>query len=57
MDIDLNRGANYGNVLTWTEDDKPNIAVRPVEIQVDVDTERFYKMFLDLLMAPTPKAH
>jgi purine nucleosidase len=57
MDIDLNRGANYGNVLTWTGDDKPNIAVRPVEIQVDVDTERFYKMFLDLLMAPTPKAH
>jgi purine nucleosidase len=57
MDIDLNRGANYGNVLTWNEDDKPNIAVRPVEIQVDVDTERFYKMFLDLLMAPTPKAH
>lgn len=57
MDIDLNRGANYGNVLTWTEDDKPNIAVRPVEIQVDVDTERFYKMFLDLLMAPTPKVH
>jgi purine nucleosidase len=57
MDIDLNRGANYGNVLTWTDDDKPNIAVRPVEIQVDVDTERFYKMFLDLLMAPTPKAH
>jgi purine nucleosidase len=57
MDIDLNRGANYGNVLTWTEDDKPNISVRPVEIQVDVDTERFYKMFLDLLTAPTPKAH
>ena len=54
MDIDLNRGANYGNVLTWTEDDKPSIAVRPVEIQVDLDTERFYKMFVNLLMAPTP---
>jgi purine nucleosidase len=54
MDIDLNRGANYGNVLTWTEDDKPNIAVRPVAIQMDLDTERFYKMFVDLLMAPTP---
>jgi purine nucleosidase len=54
MDIDLNRGANYGNVLTWTEDDKPSVAVRPVEIQVDLNTERFYKMFVDLLMAPTP---
>jgi inosine-uridine nucleoside N-ribohydrolase len=57
MDVDLNHGANYGNVLTWTEEDKPRIMVRPVEIQVDLDTERFYKMFVDLLMAPTPKAH
>lgn len=55
MDIDLNRGANYGNILTWTDHDKPKIQVEPVEIQVDLDTERFYKMFVDLLMAPTPK--
>jgi len=27
----------------------------PVEVQVDLDTERFYKMFVDLLTAPTPK--
>ena len=55
MDIDLDRGAGYGNVLTWTENDKPKVDVRPVEIQVDLDTERFYKMFVDLLRAPTPK--
>jgi purine nucleosidase len=55
MDIDLNRGANYGNTLTWTDLDKPKIEVHPVEIQVDLDTERFYQMFVDLLMAPTPK--
>ena len=54
MDIDLSRGANYGNVLTWTDRDKPKLEVQPVEIQVDLDTERFYKMFVDLLMAPTP---
>jgi hypothetical protein len=29
--------------------------VQPVEIQVDLDTEKFYKMFVDLLKAPTPK--
>jgi inosine-uridine nucleoside N-ribohydrolase len=55
MDIDLDRGANYGNVLTWTDNDKPKLEVRPVEIQVDLDTEKFYKMFVDLLTAPTPK--
>ena len=55
MDIDLNRGANYGNTLTWTDRDKPKIEVQPVEIQVDLDTEKFYKKFVELLMAPTPK--
>jgi len=55
MDIDLNRGANYGNILTWTDQDKPKIAVQPVEIQVDLDTEKFYKKFVELLMAPTPQ--
>ena len=49
------RGAGYGNILTWTDRDKPKIELQPVEIQVDLDTERFYKMFVDLLIAPTPK--
>src|ERR1700730_9822628 len=55
MDIALDRGANYGNILTWTDRDKPKIEVQPVEIQVDVDRERFYGMFLELLTAPTPR--
>ena len=49
MDVDLGRGAGYGNILTWTDQDKPKIDVQPVEIQVDLDTEKFYKMFVDLL--------
>jgi inosine-uridine nucleoside N-ribohydrolase len=55
MDVDLDRGAGYGNILTWAEDDKPRLDVRPVEIQVDLDSEKFYKMFVGLLAAPTPK--
>ena len=55
LDMDLSRGAGYGNTLSWTDQDKPKLAGPPVEIQVDLDTERFYKMFVDLLTAPTPK--
>jgi inosine-uridine nucleoside N-ribohydrolase len=55
MDVNLDHGANYGNTLTWTEQDKPKIALQPVEVQVDLDTEKFYKMFVDLMTAPTPK--
>ena len=57
MDVDLDRGASYGNTLTWADWDKPKLAVRPVEIQVDLDTEKFYKMFVQLLTAPTPREH
>ncbi len=55
MDINLDRGFSYGDTLTWSEHDKPKIDVRPVEIQVDVDLEKFYKMFGNLLTGPTPK--
>ncbi len=56
MDVDLDRGAGYGDVLTWSEKDKPAVDVQPVEIQVDLDTEKLYKMMVDLLTAPTPAA-
>jgi inosine-uridine nucleoside N-ribohydrolase len=55
MDVDLDRGANYGNVLTWAAEDRPKVDVKPVEIQVDLDTQKFYKMIVDLLSAPTPR--
>jgi purine nucleosidase len=55
LDIDLDRGAGYGDTLSWSKNDKPTIVGPPVEIQVDLDTQKFYKMFVDLLKAPTPK--
>jgi inosine-uridine nucleoside N-ribohydrolase len=56
MDIELERGAGYGNTLTWTDHDKPKVDVQPVEVQVDLDKEKFYKMFVGLLTAPTPQS-
>ncbi len=55
MDVDLGRGAGYGNTLTWTDVDKPKLQVQPVEIQDDVDTQKFYKLFVELLSAPPPR--
>ncbi|MFZ3341489.1 MAG: nucleoside hydrolase [Terriglobales bacterium] len=55
VDVNLDRGAGYGDTLTWSEADKPKRDIRKIEIQVDLDTERFYKMFVDLLTAETPK--
>jgi purine nucleosidase len=55
LDVDLSRGGDYGNTLSWTDQDKPQLVGPPVEVQLDLDTAKFYKMFVDLLTAPTPK--
>jgi inosine-uridine nucleoside N-ribohydrolase len=57
MGVDLDRGAGYGDTLTWTEKDKSEFGAQAVEIQVDLDTENFYRMFVSLMSAPTPTAH
>jgi purine nucleosidase len=54
LDVDLDRGAGYGDTLAWTEEDKPKFAGPVVEVQDDLDVSKFYKMFVDLLSAPTP---
>jgi hypothetical protein len=36
--------------------DNPKKEVQPIEIYVDLDTAKFYKMFVDQLSAPTPQS-
>jgi inosine-uridine nucleoside N-ribohydrolase len=54
LDVDLDRGAAYGDMLSWSDRDRPQIELQPVEIQDDLDAAKFYKIFVDLLSAPTP---
>lgn len=56
MDVNLDRGAGYGNTLTWSDRVKPALDVRLVEAQTDVDVTRFERFFVRLMTAPTPKA-
>jgi inosine-uridine nucleoside N-ribohydrolase len=57
MSVNLSHGAGYGDTLTWSEKDKPAVLVRSVEIQMDLDQEKFYRMFVKLMSAPTPASH
>jgi inosine-uridine nucleoside N-ribohydrolase len=57
MSVDLDQGAAYGDTVTWTDKDKPQFITQPVEIQVDLDAEKFYRMFVGLMSAATPSAH
>lgn len=56
MGVNLDRGAGYGDTLTWSEKDKPAVTVRLVEIQVDLDKDKFDRMFESLMStAAAPK--
>ncbi len=56
MDVNLDRGAGYGDTLSWPEQWKPAVELRPVHAQIDVDMPRFAKLFVSLMTAPTPPA-
>jgi purine nucleosidase len=56
VDVDISHGPNYGDTLTWTATNKPTLGsehsqLQPVHVQVDLDTTRFNKMFVDLMKA------
>ncbi len=52
MDVDISHGPSYGNTLTWTDEVRPEIAVRQVHAQLDVDLPRFTHQFVELMSAP-----
>jgi inosine-uridine nucleoside N-ribohydrolase len=56
MDIDLDRGAGYGDTLTWSERTKPALDLQLVHAQMDVDMPKFGAMFVRLMTAPTPNS-
>jgi purine nucleosidase len=56
LDIDIDHGASYGNTLSWTEKDHPGLGEQLVTIQDDLNSQKFYSEFIDLMKKPTPAA-
>ncbi|HXJ12482.1 MAG TPA: nucleoside hydrolase [Candidatus Limnocylindrales bacterium] len=56
MDIDVDHGAGYGNTLAWTQGLQPGMGEVLVEVQDDLNKEKFYKEYVELLSRPTPGA-
>jgi purine nucleosidase len=54
LTVDLDRGAGYGNTLTWDAKDHEHAATQLVEIQFDLNLAKFYGMFVHLVTAPRP---
>jgi purine nucleosidase len=56
IDVNVDQGAGYGDTLAWAPGQQPGMGEGLVEVQDDLDKERFYKEFVDLLSRPTPGA-
>lgn len=56
MDVSTDHGASYGDTLVWSNDTRPHLGEREVEVQDDLDQEKFYREFVDLMTRPTPSA-
>ena len=52
VDVDITRGPTYGDTLTWTETNRPQLDMGPVHVQMDLDTDRFYRLFVSLMKVP-----
>jgi len=57
MDVDVNHGASYGDTLAWAPGNQPGVGESLVEVQQDLNKEKFYREFVDLMSRPTPLAH
>jgi purine nucleosidase len=52
MDIDIDHGASYGMTLFWDSSAKVPPYLRLANVQFDIDAEKFYKLYIDLMTRP-----
>jgi purine nucleosidase len=56
MDVEIDHGASYGDTLAWAPGQQPGMGEVLVDVQKDLDKEKFYNEYVDLLTRPTPQA-
>ena len=56
VDVNVNHGAGYGDTLAWSPGEQPGRGERLVEVQQELDKEKFYREFVDLLTRGAPHA-
>ena len=56
VDVDTDHGAGYGDTLVWPQGRQPGLGEVLVDVQDDLDKEKFYRKYVDLLTRPTPGA-
>jgi hypothetical protein len=55
--IDVDHGAAYGDTLAYALGKNPGLGKVLADVQVDLDKQKFYGTYVDLLARATPGAH
>jgi len=55
IDVDTSHGASYGDTLAWAPGQQPGMGEQLVEVQKELDKDKFYKECVELLSRPTPR--
>ncbi len=56
-DVSTDHGANYGDTLTWSDADKPELPLRKVHVQMEADLPKLQQLLIRLFSSATPQAH
>ena len=54
IDVEVDHGPSYGDTHAWAPGNQPDMGESLVDVQMDLDKEKFYKEYVDLLSRPTP---
>jgi purine nucleosidase len=57
MDIDVDHGASYGKTIFWDAKAQVPPYLRLANVQFDIDAEKFYKLYIDLMTRPPRSQH
>ncbi len=56
MDGEIDHGAGYGNTLNWAQGVNPGLGEQLVQVQEDLNTQKLYQLFAQLMTSLTPGA-
>jgi purine nucleosidase len=56
LDVNTDHGAGYGNTLVWGAGQQPGLGEVLADVQDDLDKEKFYREYVELLSRVTPAA-
>lgn len=57
IDVDVDHGATYGDTLAYGPGKQPDMGEVLVDVQNDLDKEKFYRLYVGLLARATPGTH